>query len=154
MNDSETDPLDCASEAMLHLVADTLDHGFGSIENIGGPLIPFLILDFGERQELTRMDVDNSEAALVHGARLVSSAGPNLVRYALAYDAFVRINGIRTDAIIVQGSERAMPHGIVFYQSYSRSASGSAALERQGEVGFGGTVDSLMMSSSSPGDAT
>lgn len=148
MNDSESHPLDCASDAMLDLIAEALDHGFGSIEIAGGPLTPFVILHFPDRQELTRMVVENSDAALAKASVLVSSAGPNLIRYALAYDAFVRIDGIRTDAIIVNGSERAMPYGVVFYQCYTPSVSGSSALERQGEVGFGGTADSLMLSSS------
>src|SRR5262245_30493780 len=100
-------PLDRASEELLALIAEALDHGFSSIEDLGGPLIPFVLLDHGDRQELTRMVVDDSASALARGSAMILAAPPSALRYALTYDAYLRIGDERYDAIFVLAGERS-----------------------------------------------
>src|SRR5678815_6049371 len=101
-------PIDRASEELLALIAEALDHGFSSIENLGGPLIPFVVLDHGDRKELNRMVVDDSASAVAHGSAMILAAPPSALRYALTHDAYVRIGEKRHDAIIVLAGERSL----------------------------------------------
>jgi hypothetical protein len=123
-----------ASEELLVLLAEALDHGFSSIEDLGGPLIPFVILDHGDRKELNRMVVEDSASAIAHGAAMIQAAPPSAVRYALTHDAYVRIGEERYDAIIVHAGERSLDGGVALAQCYVVLESTHPRLERYGEV--------------------
>jgi hypothetical protein len=127
-------PIDRASEELLVLLAEALDHGFASIEDLGGPLIPFVILDQGDRKELHRMVVEDSASAIAHGAAMILAAPASALRYALTHDAYVRIGEERYDAIIVHASERSLDGGVALAQCYRVLESTHPRLERYGDV--------------------
>ena len=143
-----SNPLDEASEELLDLIADALDHGFDSIKDSGGPLIPFVILDHGDRKELRRMMAEDSDAAISHARRVVGAAPASVQRYAFAYDAFLRINNTRKDAIIVMAGERALRSSVTLYPCYSPLSTTAPGLQRDGDVGLIGHGESFMNSDS------
>ena len=134
-------PIDRASEELLALIAEALDHGFSSIEDLGGPLIPFVILEHGDRKELNRMVVDNSASALARGSAMILAAPPSALRYALTYDSYVRIGDERYDAVIVHAGERSLDLGVALAQCYVELESTHPRLERSGEVRLLGPAD-------------
>lgn len=88
-----------ASEALLELIFQALDHGIASIER-GGPLIPFVLVDGGDGdRSLKRFMADELEAAQA-AAREHLHGLPGAVRVALAYDGFLTVDGARSDAVI------------------------------------------------------
>ena len=127
-------PLERASEELIALIAEALDHGFESIEDLGGPLIPFVLLDHGDCQELNRMVVDDSAAAVAHGSAMILAAPPSALRYALTHDAYLRIGDERFDAIIVHAGERSLDHGVALAQCYVALEATHPRLARHGEV--------------------
>lgn len=137
----QENPLERASEELLVLIAEGLDHGFSSIQDSGGPLVPFVILDHGDRKELQRMVVDDSAAAVAHGSAMILAAPPTALRYALAHDAYVRIGGERYDAIIVLAGERSLDHGVALAQCYMPLETNEPRVERYGEVRLLGPAD-------------
>ena len=134
-------PLDPASEELLVLIAEALDHGFSSIEDVGGPLIPFVILDHGDRKEINRMVVEDSASAVAHGSALVLAAPPTVLRYALTHEAYLRVGDERFDAIVVLAGEPSLDHAVALAQCYVALETTHPRFERYGDVRLIGPAD-------------
>ena len=128
------DPLEHASEELFVLIAEALDHGVSSIEDLGGPLIPFVIIDDGTQKVLTRLVVADSAAAVARGSALVREAPTSVSRYALTFDTYVSAGTERLDAIVVFASERSMAQAAAVAQCYRPLPGTHPAIERLGPV--------------------
>lgn len=85
-----------------------LEHGFNSISDSEGPLVPFTIIEGPDGQELHRFVVGDFELELsVEAAQnSIASSRAELSRYAIAWDGYVTEPGRKTDAILVEAGER------------------------------------------------
>lgn len=127
-----------------------LDHGFGSIENGGGPLIPFtMTVNVDGARKLTRYASEQLEKGV---ALAQESIRPDisLRMYAIAWDGFVTMDGKRTDAIIVEAGEKGARLAAVFCQRYlihPRKLFRSAKCERIGRPALIGQPTSRLVAS-------
>jgi hypothetical protein len=96
-----------------------IDHACGSIEDGGGPLIPFVMTvnSDGEKQ-LQRFVTERLEDGLKHAREYVDVNQDKLDMYAIAWDGYVTIDDERTDAVFVEAGERNDSLGVIFCQRY------------------------------------
>lgn len=87
------------------------------------------------------MVVDDSASALARGSAMILAAPPSALRYALTYDAYLRIDDERYDAIFVLAGERSLDHGVALSQCYVVLESTHPRLAKHGEVRLVGQAD-------------
>ena len=103
---------------LLDLVFVALDHGISSLSVAGKePFTPFLLTHDESGRRLMRFVADT--AARSHAASLPQSAQ----MAALAFDGFVTIEGVRSDAVVVQAQRRGSRHSSTYFQRYKREGS-------------------------------
>lgn len=96
-----------------------IDHGFGSIEDGAGPLIPFaMTVSLNGERKLNRFLTENLEDGLEQARNHVDENRDEVVMYAIAWDGYVTLDHERTDAILVEAGERQDPSGVIFCQRY------------------------------------
>jgi len=137
-------PLFEIDDRFAGLIFLALDHAIDSIKE-GGPLVPFLFHEgpAGERNRaLARYDASFYEESVLR-ARFAAAALPNSVETCvLAFDGFITVEGIKSDAILVEASQRGRPKGLVFAQRY-QPAHGPEVLRKIGNAAFLGECESL-----------
>jgi hypothetical protein len=123
MTDRTTPPFE-ASDDLMEIIFTALDHGVASVA-AGGPLIPFLLFHQADSgRNIQRFVADDLQFAIDQGRQAARHLNP--VRYALAYDGYVRSDGDRQDAILVEAAEG--PGALLlFAQRYHSSAHGREA---------------------------
>jgi hypothetical protein len=89
------------------------------------------------------MVVDDSASAVSHGAARILAAPPSALRYALTYDAYLRIGDERYDTIVVLAGERSLDHGVALGQCYVALESTNPRLARYGPVRLIGQADNF-----------
>lgn len=103
--------------ANLFLLA--LDHGFNSIEEQGGPLIPFTITaTIGGEKTLARFAAEFLEEAVEHAQNSINKDRATILRYAVAWDGYITMEETRWDAIFVEAGDRSSPVAYIFCQRY------------------------------------
>jgi hypothetical protein len=109
---------------LLDLVFVALDHGIGSLSAASEePFTPFLLTHSESGRQLKRFVADTYEGS-VAAARSHAAGLPNSVQMAvLAFDGFVTIEGVRSDAVVVQAQRRGSPHSSTYVQRYKREGS-------------------------------
>ncbi len=98
------------SDELQELSILGIDHGIESVRD-GGPLIPFVIVEHDGERKLQRciagepdaIDLEGSVAAAVSAAR-EAMATPD-ARVVLVYDAYLRMEGERFDAVYAEAVE-------------------------------------------------
>lgn len=101
------------------LIFLALDHGFNSIENNSGPLVPFIFVNKEDgTRDLQRFAVNNVEDGVLEARNYINSIINNNIMYAFAYDGFVTTNGKKFDAIVVEGKDNNSGKQIVLAQRY------------------------------------
>jgi hypothetical protein len=96
------------SEELMDVVFAGLDHGIDSVRG-GGPLVPFVIVEHEGDRKLQRFvvgdpfELEESVAQATLYAR--ETAGQSGDRLVLVYDAYLRMNDDRFDAIYAEGVE-------------------------------------------------
>ena len=98
-----------------------LDHGFASIEDCSGPLIPFVIAKTaaGER-EMHRFVCEKLEESSQKAKEYIEAEKSNLQIYALAWDGYITLDGKKWDAILVEAGERGNEFGLLMCQRYEK----------------------------------
>lgn len=98
-----------------------IDHGIDSISDDAAPLIPFAITESapGKRQ-LQRFLTDQLEQGLEDAKAHVDSLKGNIIRYAIAWDGFVALEGKKWDAIFVESGDTESESGHLMCQRYER----------------------------------
>ncbi|MFN7943383.1 MAG: hypothetical protein U0X73_17455 [Thermoanaerobaculia bacterium] len=101
-----------------------IDHGFASVEDGGGPLIPFAMTvgRNGERV-LTRFAMERLELGVARAREFVAEHLETTAMYALAWDGFVTLHGERTDAVLVEAADRSEANAVLFCQRYAKTKS-------------------------------
>jgi hypothetical protein len=115
---SETPP----EEIKLNdLMFKALDHAVFSIEDNGETLIPFsLTEDAAGQRTLTRYVADRVEVGVEEGKKKIEAAKSEILRYALAYDGYVTIQGTRWEGLFVEAGDKVAATGVLLCQRYQR----------------------------------
>ena len=136
------------SERFSDLFFLALDHGFNSISDNEGPLIPFtLMIQADEKPALTRHMADDLAASLTMAQLQVASLRGKASMYAIAWDGYVTLEGVKTDAILVEAGEAGDPQAVLFCQRYGPLKRGlfrRASRERLGNPALMGRVPSRL----------
>jgi hypothetical protein len=105
------------SQEFADLVFFALDHGINSIRE--GALAPFIVYVQNGKRSLHRYAADTFEASLVEARKAASHLPPTVSACVIAYDGNVTVNGVKSDAIIVEGAEKGNPIGMKLAQRYN-----------------------------------
>jgi hypothetical protein len=104
------------SDELMNLIFTGLDHGIDSVRD-GGPLVPFVLVEHEGQVALRRIVVGDPfeleasvEQAAVSAAEAAAAPGDRVV---LVYDAYLRMNDERFDAIYAEGAENGGPAAII-----------------------------------------
>lgn len=122
------------SEDLMDLVFTALDHAVDSIEG-GGPLIPFLLVesDDGERR-IHRFPGDLEEGQ--HQARETARSVSGHARAAVAWDGYLTLDDVRTDALFVEASEAGDAESVLIGQRYEMAGRIRKKIQPLGNPGF------------------
>lgn len=136
------------SSELEELALLALAHGFDSISDNEGPLVPFTLTDQPDGRKLQRYVVGDFELALSLEAaqESIASSRAQISMYAIAWDGFVTEPGRKTDAILVEAAERGSS-GVLLGQRYGpleRDAQGTLARAPIGEPVMLGRVPSRL----------
>ena len=99
-----------------------LTHAVRSVVPEGGPLIPFAMVETTDGRALARFvgDLEEAQARARDHVRASSA-----VRAAVAWDGYLTVEGVRTDALFVEAGEPGTA-GIVLAHRYRDAGAGPA----------------------------
>jgi hypothetical protein len=103
---------------LMDLMFAALDHAVGSIADAGGPMTPFVLCAEGDRAELHRFVAETVEEGLERAREFIKHVGPEITQVALAYDGYITVDDVRTDAVLVDVQAAGTPTSDVFAQRY------------------------------------
>ncbi len=113
-----------------------LDHAVASISDGGGPLISFSITEnLAGEKKLARYVTENLEEGEAQGKKRIEEEKKEIVRYAIAWDGFVTIEGKKWDAIIVEAGDKSGETGIMLCQRYTKKGIFRKSVESVGNPG-------------------
>jgi hypothetical protein len=114
MNDASTDEI-----KLNDLMFQVLDQAVAEIRDAGTPLIPFSISEtVTEEKTLKRYIADRLEESVEQGKKAIEASKDTILRYAMAWDGFVTIEGKKWDAIVVEAGDKVSETAIVICQRY------------------------------------
>jgi len=126
MSDESSDELEL-SEKLSRLIDDALKHGVESI-NEGGPLVPFVFTETGDKRRLARAIVGASETEWsleesVEKARQMGRARDNNAdRVVIVFDARIGDkDGGKVDALLAEVFETDLPATLVLALPYQHA---------------------------------
>ena len=123
------------SQAFADFFFFAIDHGFASVEDGGGPLIPFtMLVDPAGQKKLTRFAMDKLEDGVEAAKNSVASTGA-IAMYAIAWDGFITLEGRKWDAICVEAGEAQSEFGVLLCQRYTTAKKGLLRRTRSVRVG-------------------
>ena len=139
------DALVRAGPELTTLVMDALEHGIRSIEDEGGPLVPFLLsVDAAGQRSLNRFVADPYEDGVAAAQEFAAGLGTEVTLVALAVDGYLRDDADqRVDAILVMGQARGVDETFVFGQAYKSKRFGRG-VKADGGWTFVGTGEPLL----------
>ena len=105
-----------ASDELMNLAFFALDHGVESVKE-GGPLVPFAVIENADGRSLSRFVAETLEEGQEQARRHVR-ASADAVLAAVVWDGYAKIEGERTDAILVEAHERGEPASVILLQRY------------------------------------
>jgi hypothetical protein len=132
MSDAPTDEV-----KLNELMFQVLDHAVASIKDAGGLLIPFSITeDAGGEKKLTRYAAERLEECEAQAKKSVEEMKASIVRYALAWDGFVTIDGKKWDALLIEAGDKVGASGILLCQRYQKKVFFWKGVEPVGNPGL------------------
>ena len=103
------------------LMFKALDHAVFSIKDNGEALIPFsLTEDSSGQRTLTRHVAERIEVGVEEGKKHIESSKDQIERYALAYDGYLTVDGLRWEALFVEAGDKLGAFGVLLCQRYQR----------------------------------
>ncbi|WP_162943928.1 MULTISPECIES: hypothetical protein [unclassified Rhizobium] len=131
------------SQAFAEFFFFAIDHGFASVEDGGGPLIPFtMLVDSAGQKKLTRFAMDKLEDGVQAAKNSVTPTGA-IAMYAIAWDGFITIEGRKWDAICVEAGEAQTEFGVLLCQRYTAEKKGLLRKTRSVRVGNPALIERL-----------
>jgi hypothetical protein len=89
-------------DGLMEFALFALDHALASVVASGGPLVPFCLIDVGGEQTIRRFvgDLESGQER----ARAAVREAAEVNRAAVAWDGYVTVEGVRSDAVLVEAS--------------------------------------------------
>lgn len=116
MSETPTDEI-----KMNDLMFKALDHAVFSIVDNGETLIPFTLTEDLEGQRtLNRHVADRIEVGVEEGKKMIEATKNEILRYALAYDGYLTLEGTRWEALFVEAGDKVAETGFLLCQRYKR----------------------------------
>jgi hypothetical protein len=131
-------------EEIFDLVYAALDDGVASLSD--GTLLPFAMIEGPSGRRLARFVAEPYEEG-VRRAGLAVAEQRDAHRVLIAYDGYVTLDGVRSDALVIEAHDRRRTHGVTFALRY-RPASSEGGFEVIGDPAFTGPGDPLLPSAS------
>jgi hypothetical protein len=122
-----------------------LDHGVNSISDGGGPLIPFLMTQIGDKKELKRFVTEKYEEGIATAEQTVKDMTPKPDFALIAFDGFITWEEKKYDAIFVKAFDRTQDEGFEFCQRYVPKTEGNG-IEPIGNSAFIGKTNNILVS--------
>ena len=122
-----------------------LDHGVNSISDGGGPLIPFLMTQTGDKKELKRFVTEKYEEGINVAEQTLKDLTPKPDFALIAFDGFMPWEGKKYDAIFVRAFDKTQDEGFEFCQRYIPKTQG-VGIEPIGNSAFIGKSSNLLSS--------
>lgn len=107
------------SEDLIALAERALSHAVDSVAE-GGDLIPFVMCETGDETTMARFVTGNQLEESIDSARRALRENISTERAALAYDAFLTVEGQRRESVIVEAYERGDTSGLSLAQPSKR----------------------------------
>ncbi|MCA9107305.1 MAG: hypothetical protein KDA83_17955 [Planctomycetales bacterium] len=124
------------SQEFADLFFLAIDHGFESIEDGAGPLIPFVLTQsFAGERDLHRFVTEELSDGVMRAQAYVEENRTSIRMYAIASDAYITIDGKKWDAILVEAGDSSSPVGAVFAQRYQAGKKGFFRKAKNERVG-------------------
>jgi hypothetical protein len=123
-----------------------LDHGINSISDSGGPLIPFVMTQTGEKKELQRFVSEKYEEGILMAEKHIKSQSPKPDYALIAYDGYITWENKKYDAILVRAFDMGQDEGFIFSQRYVPKTTGEG-IEPIGNSAFPGPEFNLLVES-------
>lgn len=95
-----------------------LDHGIGSISDGGGPLVPFLMTQTGDKKELKRFVTEQYEEGITAAGQTLQTIAPVPDFALIAFDGLITREEKKYDAILVRAFDKRQDEGFTFCQRY------------------------------------
>lgn len=113
----ETEPAANDFEEMFLLA---LDHGYAMIQENGGPLTPFVMIQGTDGEKsIHRFANETLESGLEEAIAYVDKERNSIAMYALAWDGYATVDGEQTDAVLVEAGQRGEEQAVFVCQRYS-----------------------------------
>lgn len=115
--------LEQGAHDLAELAVFALNHALRSIEDSEGMLVPFVMTDTeNEGRSLHRFVADSMEESRQRARDWIAETDLSVVRYAFAWDGYVRLDDVKWDAVFVEAGDRVLPHGMLLCQRYQLEA--------------------------------
>lgn len=120
-----------------------LDHGINSISDGGGPLIPFLMTQTGDKKDLKRFVTEMYEEGLLAAEKTLIDLTIKPDYALIAFDGYITWEEKKYDAIFVRAYDKTQDEGFEFCQRYIPKSNGSG-IEPIGNSAFIGKTPNLL----------
>ena len=134
------------SEKFMDFMFNALDHGVDSISDGGGPLIPFLMTQTGDKKELKRFVTENYEEGINNAEKTLKELNPQPNYAVIAFDGFIPWEGKKYEAIFVRAYDKTQDEGFEFCQRYIQKEEGDG-IEPIGNSALVGKTSNVLFSS-------
>lgn len=113
-----------SSVELNDLLFKALDHAVDSVTT-GEDLIPFILTEDSQgARSIQRFQTDRLEWSVQKAKAAAGTLKDTVVRYALAYDAYVTVVSERFDTVVIEASERGAGRGWALGQRYRKASHG------------------------------
>ncbi|ADV48019.1 hypothetical protein Celal_0680 [Cellulophaga algicola DSM 14237] len=124
-----------------------LDHGVASIAESGGPLVPFLMTQTGDKKELKRFVTAKYEDGISAAKKTLIALNVKPDFALIAFDGFITWEEKKYDAIYVSAFDKTQDEGFEFCQRYLPKKEG-IGIEPTGNSAFIGKIENVLLVSS------
>jgi len=131
----------------MDFIFSGLDHAIYSIRDTGGPLIPFIMIQTGEKKELKRFVTEKYEDRPLMAEQHIKTSSPKPDFALIAFDGYITWENKKYDAVIVRAFDRKQDEGFTFSQRYHRKQTGEG-IEPTGNSAFIGKEPNLLFDDS------
>lgn len=127
----------------MDFVFGGLDLGIDSISGSGGPVIPFVMTQIGDKKELKRFVTEKYEDGPLMAEQDIKALSPKPDFALIAFDGYITWKNKKYDAILVRAFDKKQDEGFTFSQRYQPKTSGEG-IEPIGNSAFIGKEPNLL----------
>ncbi|PPK97333.1 hypothetical protein CLV92_104154 [Kineococcus xinjiangensis] len=134
-------PLELPGEELADFLLFALDHATDCVVPRGGPLVPFVMLVQPGGRALHRFAGEMAQAQEFARAWIRQQEAVRMA--CVAWDGYLTLDGVRTDAVFVDGCDDSGDLGYLFVQRYGRVGRIRRTMATIGNPGLSGRSERL-----------